>query len=345
VEAAEVGAAAVVVGGADVYRPARIAMEINMRVDGVDGGARMRTWARLSLVLAVAVLAAAAARAAVPAQKTYASPEEAVAALVQAVKANDRSAKLTVLGDATGFMSSGDAAADRATAARFVARYDLKHTIVRDGDKATLTIGDDDYPFAFPIVKSGELWRFDAAAGRDEMLARRIGANELDAIKVMQAIVDAQREYASEDRNGDGVLDYAQKFESSPGKHDGLYWKTKTGEQASPMGELAARASGEGYRKNEKGPTPYHGYYYRMLKGQTKSAESGAVDYVVKGHAIGGFAVIAWPAKYGNSGIMTFIVNQDGKIYQADLGPETSTRAREVQRFDPGTGWSQVKAP
>ena len=315
-----------------------------MRVERIVGRARTCMWARLSLVLAVTVLAAAAARAAVPAQKTYASPEEAVAALVQAVKASDRSAKLTVLGDATGFMSSGDAAADRATAARFVAKYDLKHTIVRDGDKATLTIGDDDYPFAFPIVKSGELWRFDAAAGRDEMLARRIGANELDAIKVMQAIVDAQREYASEDRNGDGVLDYAQKFASSPGKHDGLHWKTKAGEPASPMGELAARAAAEGYRKNEKGPTPYHGYFYRMLKGQTKSAESGAVDYVVKGHAIGGFAVVAWPAKYGNSGIMTFIVNQDGKVYQSDFGPKSAEQAGKMQRFDPGSGWAPVKA-
>jgi len=315
-----------------------------MRVERIVGRARTCMWARLSLVLAVTVLAAAAARAAVPAQKTYASPEEAVAALVQAVKASDRSAKLTVLGDATGFMSSGDAAADRATADRFVAKYDAKHAVVRDGDKATLSIGDDDYPFAFPIVKAGERWRFDTAAGEDEMLARRIGANELDAIKVLQAIVDAQREYASEDRNGDGVLDYAQKFASSPGKHDGLHWKTKAGEPASPMGELAARAAAEGYRKNEKGPTPYHGYYYRMLKGQTKSAESGAVDYVVKGHAIGGFAVVAWPAKYGNSGIMTFIVNQDGKVYQSDFGPKSAEQAGKMQRFDPGSGWAPVKA-
>ncbi len=316
-----------------------------MRAERYEKAARVRDRAWLLVVLLATALVATGAQAAAPAQKSYASPEDAVTALVQGVRANDRSAKLTVLGDATGFLSSGDAAADRATAARFVAKYDVKHTIVRDGDKATLTIGDDDYPFAFPIVKSGELWRFDTAAGKDEMLARRIGANELDAIKVMQAIVDAQREYASEDRNGDGVLDYAQKFASSPGKHDGLYWKTGAGEPASPMGVLAARAAADGYRKNEKGPAPFHGYMYRMLKGQTGSAESGALDYVVKGRAIGGFAVIAWPAKYGNSGIMTFIVNQDGKVYQADLGPETSTRAGAVQRFDPGKSWSQVKAP
>ena len=152
---------------------------------------------------------------------------------------------------------SGDAVADRATRDRFVAAYDAKHAIVRDGDNATLTIGDDDYPFAFPIVKSGERWRFDTGAGKDELLARRIGRNELDAIKVLLAIVDAQRDYASEDRNGDGVLSYAQKFASSAGKRDGLYWPVKAGEPASPLGELVVRAAGEGYRKGTKGPAPY----------------------------------------------------------------------------------------
>jgi hypothetical protein len=320
-------------------------MEITMRVDRGNKGAGASESVWLLLVLFVTVLAAAGARAAAPAQKTYASPEDAASALAQAVKAHDRAATLAALGNAGDWISSGDAAADRATGARFVAAYETKHAIVRDGDKATLTIGNDDYPFAFPIVKSGERWRFDTAAGKEELLARRIGENELDAIKVLQAIVDAEHDYASEDRNGDGVLAYAQKFASSPGKRDGLYWPAKAGEPSSPLGVLVARASGEGYRKNEKGPTPFHGYHYRMLRGQGKNAESGALDYVVRGRGIGGFAVVAYPARYGNSGIMTFIVNQDGKIYQKDLGPTTQAQAGKMQRFDPGKGWSPVKAP
>jgi len=274
-------------------------------------------------------------------QRTFATPEDAASALVQVVKANDRTKILGVLGGANDWVSSGDPVADRAIGDRFVAAYEVKHSIVGSGDKLTLTVGNDDYPFAFPIVKSGERWRFDTEAGKEELLARRIGANELDAIKILQAIVDAQLEYASQDRNGDGVLDYAQKFSSSPGKHDGLYWPTKAGEPASPLGALVAKASGEGYKK-ESGPTPYHGYYYRLLKGQSKSASGGALDYVVHGRAIGGFAVVAYPAKYGSSGIMTFIVNQDGKIYQADLGSSTGLRAGAMRQYDPGDGWSPV---
>ncbi len=313
-----------------------------MRAERWNTHHRAREWTWLLLLVAT-VLIAAGARAAAPAQKTYPTPEDAASALVQAVKAHDRSAILAVLGNAGDWISSGDAVADRARGERFVATYETKHAIVRDADKATLTIGDDAFPFAFPIVKTGENWHFDTAAGKDELLARRIGENELDAIKTLQAIVDAQREYASEDRNGDGVLDYAQNFASTSGKHDGLYWPTKAGEPASPLGMLVVQAAGQGYRKSEKSPTPFHGYYFRMLKGQGKNAESGALDYVLHGRAIAGFAVVAYPAKYANSGIMTFIVNQDGKVYQADLGAKTQAQAREMQRFDPGKGWSPVK--
>ncbi len=250
-----------------------------------------------------------------------------------------------MLGNAGDWISSGDAVADRAAGERFVATYEAKHEIVLDGDKATLTIGDDGFPFAFPLVKSADLWRFDTAAGKEELLARRIGRNELDTIKVLQAIVDAERDYASEDRNGDGVLGYAQKFWSSSGKRDGLYWPTKADEPASPLGLFVARAAQEGYKMGGKTPTPYHGYYYRMLKGQGKNAESGAFDYVVHGRGIAGFAVVAYPAKYSNSGIMTFIVNQDGKVYQSDLGPKTRGQAGRIERFDPGSGWSAVNVP
>ncbi len=275
----------------------------------------------------------------------FATPDEAADALVRAVKANDRDAIKALLGQVSGWIGSGDAVADRAAAERFVAAYETKHSIQRDGDKATLVVGDNDFPFAFPIVKRRDSWSFNAEAGRREMLARRIGENELDAIQVLQAIVDAQLEYASQDRNGDGVLTYAQKFASTPGKHDGLYWPTKDGEAPSPLGPLVAQAASQGYKKSESGPTPYHGYLYRMLEGQGSKAQSGALDYVVHGRAIGGFGVVAYPAKYGNSGIMTFIVNQDGKVYQTDLGPRTADRARQIRRFEPGDGWTLVTKP
>jgi hypothetical protein len=282
---------------------------------------------------------------AVETQRNFASPEEATQALVQAVKAHDREATLAVLGkDASSWISSGDTAADRAAVARFIAAYDAKHQLVRKDGKATLTLGTDDFPFAFPIVRNGERWHFDTAAGKTEMLARRIGENELSAIKVLQAIVDAQMDYASTDRNGDGVLAYAQKFMSSPGKHDGLYWPAEPGQPPSPAGELLAKASSEGFQASGDKPVPYHGYYYRLLKRQGKNAPSGAQDYVVGGRAIGGFAVVAYPARYGISGIMTFIANQDGKIYQADLGPDTQAKALKMEEFDPGPGWTPVDA-
>jgi len=299
---------------------------------------------RLLLAVLMSVLAVSGARASAPTQKAFATPDDAVSALVQAVKGHDRNAMLAALGNAGEWLSSGDATADQATAARFLADYEQKHAVVRDGDKATLTIGNEDFPFAFPLVKIGDQWRFDTAAGKEELLARRIGANELSAIQVMQAIVDAEQEYASEDRAGDGVLAYAQRIASRPGKRDGLYWPVKAGEPESPLGVLAAQAADEGYKRGEQSPAPYHGYLYRMLKGQGKSAESGAFDYVVNGRGIAGFAVVAYPAKYGNSGIMTFIVNQDGKIYQSDLGQETKAKAERMQRFDPGKGWSAFDA-
>ena len=303
-----------------------------------------RESARWLLAVLFGVLAASGALAAAPAQKSFATPDDAASALVQAVKARDRNAMLAALGNAGEWLSSGDANADRAAAARFVADYDQKHTIALDGDKATLTIGNEDFPFAFPLVKSGDKWRFDTAAGKEQLLARRIGGNELSVIKVLQAIVDAEQEYASEDRVGDGVLAYAQRILSRPGKRDGLYWPAKAGEPQSPLGVLVAQATDQGYKQGEKTPTPYHGYYYRMLKGQGKNAGSGAFDYVVRGRGIAGYAVVAYPAKYGNSGIMSFIVNQDGKIYQADLGPETKATAEALQRFDPGKGWTVVDA-
>jgi hypothetical protein len=321
-------------------------VELTMRAERWHETAVDNRWIWLLVLLASVFIASAAGAATT--QRNFSSPEAAASALVQAAKAQDRAGTLAVLGaDAAAWISSGDAATDRATVARFVAAYDEKHEIVRSESRATLTLGNDEFPFAFPIVRSGEHWRFDTAAGKEEMLARRIGENELSAIKVLGAIVDAQIEYASEDRNGDGVLEYAQRFASSPDKHDGLYWQVKPGEPESPLGKLVAQAAGEGFQRNgqadSNGAAPYHGYYYRMLKAQGDNDGLGAFDYVVHGHAIGGFAVCAYPARYGKSGVMTFIVNQDGKIYQSDLGPETSTRARQLQQFSPGQRWSVVQ--
>lgn len=299
-------------------------------------------WLLLPLLLVATMLWTTNAAAAASAQKTFATPDEATAALVQAVKRNDLAAMRAVLGNDPGDLSSGDKVADRANAQQFVAEYEQKHALVANGDAMTLTIGNDDFPFAFPLVKTGDRWRFDTAAGKDELLARRIGANELDAIKVLGAIVDAQHEYASADRDGDGVLAYARKFLSSPGKRDGLYWPTKAGEPPSPLGPFVANASGEGYRAKQGSQTPYHGYYYRLLKGQGKVADTPAFDYVVHGRAIGGFAVVAYPAKYGSSGIMTFIVNQDGKVYQSDLGRDTAKKAAAMKVYAPGAGWTAV---
>jgi hypothetical protein len=287
-----------------------------------------------------------ATKAATPAQRTFATAEEAAAALIKALKALDREAVLAVLGaGARGSAYSGDAIADRAAIERFAAMYDEKHAIVADGDaRATLALGTDAWPFAYPLVKGASGWRFDTQAGNREILARRIGQNELTTISVMLAIVDAQRDYASADRDKSGLRSYARKFASTPGRRDGLFWKTGPGEPESPLGPLFSRAAEEGYKEGSPA-RPYHGYLFRMLTAQGAGAPGGAFNYVVKGRMIGGFAAIAHPAVYGRSGIMTFIVNHDGVVYQKDLGPDTSKRAAAITRFDPSDGWTAVKTP
>ena len=288
---------------------------------------------------------AATSKAAAP-QRSFASAEEAGAALVAAVRVHDRAALVAILGAGSDqWITSGDANADRAAGERFVSQFDEKHAIAPDGDtRATLTVGRDDWPFAFPLVRSGQRWRFDTEAGKNEMLARRIGQNELAVINVMLAIVDAERDYASADRNKDGVREYASRFLSSPGKQDGLYWPTAAGEPPSPLGPLVVQAASEGYKGKEGNDDArtYHGYHFRLLKGQGAHAKGGAFDYIVKGHMIGGFAAIAYPARYDNSGVMTFIVSHDGVVYQRDLGPDTAAKARAITRFDPGPGWTET---
>jgi len=295
-----------------------------------------------ALFLGVCFAASAHAAPAAPAQRTFASADDAVGALVKALKANDDAGALAILGAGSGkWIRSGDAVADRAARDRFVDLYEQRHTIANATDKgATLTIGPDEWPFAFPLVKSPSGWRFDTEAGKRELLYRRVGQNELTAINVLLAIVDAQREYAAADHDSDDVREYARTFVSSPGKHDGLYWQTSAGEAPSPLGQLVAHATAEGYDKDHM--SAYHGYYFRMLKGQGTHAPGGAFDYIVQGHMIGGFAAVAYPAQYANSGVMTFIVNHDGVVYQKDLGASTATTAKSMTRFDPGPGWTKV---
>ncbi|MGE5838309.1 MAG: DUF2950 domain-containing protein [Deltaproteobacteria bacterium] len=276
-------------------------------------------------------------------QRTFASPDEAAKAMVEALKANDVKALEAVLGAGSkDLISSGDPVADQAVREQFVKKYEEKNRLEQTGDKAVLSVGNDDWPSPIPIVKKDGLWRFDAKAGREEMLARRIGQNEWSTIQFCLAYVDAQREYASKDRDGDGLLEYAQKFGSDKGKKNGLFWKVKEGEEQSPLGPLAVAAYEKGYRKKGDRPQPFFGYYYRVLTGQGKNAAGGAYDYLVRGNMIGGFALVAHPAKYGSSGVMTFIVNHDGVVYQKDLGRNTEQAAQAIKAFDPDSTWKKV---
>jgi len=300
---------------------------------------RPRSLRRLvvAALLGCAAMASPVSAADAP-QKTFASPEAAVDALVAAARTDRAGELVNLLGpEGRKLVSSGDAVADKQGRQRFVAVFAQKHEIEKaDGDKATLVVGNEEWPFPIPIVRVGAVWRFDTKAGEQEILRRRIGRNELGTIEVCRAYVDAQREYAVKDRNGDGLLEYAQKFISSKGKQDGLFWETKPGELESPMGPLVARARAEGYERQ-----PYHGYYFKILRAQGKNAPDGAYSYMAHGRMIGGFALVAYPAEWGNSGIMTFIVNQEGVVYQKNLGPDTHAIARRMTSFDPGAGWTK----
>lgn len=277
-------------------------------------------------------------------QKMFASPEEAVKAAVDAVKSDDDKEVLAIFGvEAKEVMFSGDPVSDKRRRQRFIQAYDQKNSLVKEGEKTVLTVGEKDWPFPIPVVKKGDQWFFDTKAGKEEILNRRIGQNELSTIQTMLAIVDAQREYAMNDLDGDGILEYAEKFRSDAGKKNGLYWVTKEGEEPSPLGDLMANARAEGYTgagPKDK-PVPFHGYYFRMLKKQGKHAPGGAFDYVVKGNQIGGFAVVAYPATYGNSGVMTFVVNHEGVVYQKDLGKNTAKTAKAMTAFDPDKTWKK----
>jgi Protein of unknown function (DUF2950) len=311
----------------------------------IPSNAKSRSWSSLQRQMRVAAtIVSLVFTTDALAQQRFNSPDDAFAALIAAAKAGDPTALTRVLGpEGREVVSSGDPVADASGRKRVVEAYDAKHQVVMEGaDKAALVIGDEDWPFPIPLVRTSGGWQFDTAAGRDEILYRRIGRNELRSIQTCLAYVDAQQEYAEKGFAGNGV--YAQRIVSGPGKKDGLYWPAQSGDDESPLGEFAAAAAAEGYRAGQQ-RMPYHGYYYKILTRQGPSAPGGALDYVVRGNMIGGFALVAYPAEYRNSGVMTFLVSHQGKVYEKDLGPDTARIAGSMTAFNPDSTWQQVSEP
>jgi len=277
-------------------------------------------------------------------QKVFGSPEEAMKAFAEAAQAGNIKGLMAILGpEGEDILFSGDEVVDKADRERFLKRYQERVDLVKERDRVAVIIGTDYFPFAIPIVRKGEGWVFDTDAGNEEVLNRRIGRNELAAIQVCEAYVEAQREYASTDRERDGIIQYAQKIVSDEGRRNGLYWKAAEGEIPSPLGPFAAKASAEGYKRKDDKPVPYHGYYYKILKGQGMNAPGGAYNYVINGHMVAGFALVAWPADYNVSGVMTFVVNQNGTVYQKDLGPKTESLAKAMTLYNPDRTWKRAQ--
>jgi hypothetical protein len=320
-----------------------------MQLSKLDANRNKSIRQRVRLTLHTAVVltfvCAATFSVALAQQKSFSSAEEAVEAAVTAARNNNQKEMLAIFGaGAKGLLFSADAVADKQRREEFLAAYAESHRLVTEGQDTILLVGKQDWPLPIPLVRRGNAWVFDTEKGKEEILNRRIGENELYTIQTLLAVVDAQREYAMEDRDRDGLLEYAQKFVSDPGKRNGLYWEAKPGERQSPLGPIMARARSEGY-KGQASTTapPYHGYYYRILTTQGKNAPGGAYSYLVKGKMIGGFAVVAYPAEYGNSGVMTFVVNHDGNVFQKNLGKNTVATGKSMKEYNVDPTWSEVK--
>ena len=299
------------------------------------------------LILAVAFGGSVATEAA-DAGKVFATPEAAVSALVAAANAQDTNALRMIFGPATAEIQNPDRVQAADDLKEFTSALNQRRQIVRLSDsRCVLEVGEDPWPFPVPIVKKDGQWFFDTDAGKDELLNRRIGRNELMTLEVVRACVEAQREYATKDRDGDEVLEYAQKLASSPGQTDGLFWPTALNGELSPLGPLVAQAQEEGYfgksSGTDRGPEPFHGYFFKILTRQGKHAAGGKYSYIINGNMIGGFSLLAWPVEYGESGVMTFMVNQQGRVRQCDLGPSTGAIARKISAYDPDASW-QISA-
>jgi hypothetical protein len=301
---------------------------------------------KLRIVVLLSLLALPLGVAHAAGQKVFASAEDAAKALVAAARVGDRAALEAIFGpDSHDLFFSGDDVADLRGLARFAEWADESTELTeRTNGSIEMSVGEEEWPLPMPLVKSGEGWVFDTPAGKDELINRRIGANELSAIDISRGYVDAQLRYASRDRDGDGVNEFAQKVLSDDGKQDGLFWNaSKHGGEQSPIGPFAASATSEGYKAKAGKPMPYHGYYFRILKKQGKHAPGGKRDYVVDGNMTKGFAVVAYPAEYGVSGIMTFLINRNGILFQKDLGEKTEKLAAAIDSYDPDYTWMVVK--
>jgi Protein of unknown function (DUF2950) len=305
-----------------------------------------RALAHLVLVLTGALLAAACTKPATQTSQStgYATPDEALSAFVAAIEKDDKQELQRILGPGTeDLLTSGDEVADRAARESFLQRYREKHELVAGGpDDLVLQIGSDNWPLPIPLVRNEGRWHFDGAAGADELVLRRIGANELRTIDVIRGYVEAQEEYASTGHDGAAAGLFAQRLRSEPGKQNGLHWEVKEGEPPSPLGPFLAAAAEEGYAGTGGTKQPYHGYLYRTLLSQGPDANGGARDYLVDGKLEGGFALLAFPDTYGASGVMTFIVNHDGVVWQRDLGENTAQLASAMKQFNPDSGWTPL---
>lgn len=323
-------------------------MNIPVVVHGKSGRIRLALLACLATVtLLIAALVVPDCQAATVRQKRFPTPDQAASALVEASRNDDLKAMLAILGPGSReLIASGDSVADNTGRDKFVAAYELKHSLEAKSPRIMiLHVGADDWPLPFPIIRMKNGWGFDVGKGKKEILNRRIGRNELQVIEVIDAYVDAQQEYAGKNCSGAGKVEFAQRIISTPGTHDGLYWETREGERQSPLGPLIARATREGYDTKDGNLSPFHGYYFKVLTGQGKNATGGTYRYVVKGRMILGFALIAYPAEYGNSGVMTFMVNQEGVIFEKNLGKDTRHTAEAVTIFNPDKGWKKVSRP
>jgi hypothetical protein len=306
---------------------------------------RTTIMSRLTL-LAIVILFAGCSKSAKPSYQTFASPDDAGNGLLTAAKSGDPNTIIAVFGpDSKDIVVTGDPVQDKNTADKFITAYGVMHRWRKMPDQSqTLLIGADNFPFPIPLKKNAAgQWYFDVAAGREEILVRRIGRNELDIMDVCMALADAQAQYYSQ-RLGDGsTQQYAVKFISDTGKQNGLYWESQQDQPRSPLGPLAAFATTEGYSVKPDSHVPFHGYYFHMLSRQGSHARGGAKDYVVDGKMVGGFAFVAYPAEYRNSGVMTFTINQDGVLLQKDLGSATTQTASAMTEFDPDAGWRPVE--
>jgi hypothetical protein len=313
----------------------------------MSGPMNERWGLRMTLAVVCSLLLSAAIRAEGARPAVFATADEAARALIGLVRTNDLDGLVALFGAAgQDLIDTSDAATGRRNREVFVAAVAEGWRLQDAGsDREVLVIGNESWPFPVPLVKGAAGWSFDAAGGREEVLDRRIGRNELAVIRVLHEYVAAQRLYAATGHDGQPAGIYARRFGSDPGKHDGLYWPSGRGEARSPFGVLTARASEQGYRRHgDEGPSPLYGYYFRILEGQGKSAPGGAAEYVVNGEMKGGFALVAWPVYYGASGVMTFIVNRDDVGHEKDLGPDTTAAVGKVTRYDPDPTWRSVQA-